>query len=123
MRFAKISSSLLLAAGLTVASVGPAHAAEPFPEDFYWGVAAMGPARGLVELNWKYDAQSTFRVDEVVNGRLVPRTGATATSWSSHNESPRSDTYRLTRTDNGTSASSQANVVIPTPNVIGNQFK
>jgi hypothetical protein len=123
MNFGKISSSVLLAVGFTAGSVVPARAAaELYPEDFYWGVAAISPTRAVVELNWKYDAQSTFQVDEVINGDPVPRPGATATGWSSHNESPGSHTYRVTRTVNGVSAWSQANVVIPTRNVIGTQY-
>ena len=122
MSYAKISTLLLLAAGLTVASVQPAQAAEPRPEDFTFGVAAIGPSRGQVELNWKYDSQSTYQVDEVVNGNLVPKPGATQTGWGSRNEAPGTHTYRVTRTLNGESAWSQATVVVPTRNLIGTQY-
>jgi hypothetical protein len=122
MSYAKISTLLLLAAGLTVASVQPAQAAEPRPEDFTFGVAAIGPSRGQVELNWKYDSQSTYQVDEVVNGNLVPKPGAAQTGWGSRYEAPGTHTYRVTRTLNGESAWSQATVVVPTRNLIGTQY-
>jgi hypothetical protein len=120
--FAKISSSLLLAAGLTATSALPAQAAEPRPEDFTFGVAAISPVRGQVELSWKYDAQSTFQVEEVVGAGLVPKPGATQTGWSSRNEPPGTHTYRVTRTVGGESAWSQATVVVPTRNLIGTQY-
>lgn len=122
MSFARISTALVLVAGLTGVSVLPAQAAEPRPEDFTFGVAAIDPGRGQVELKWKYDAQSTYQVEEVVGESLVPKPGATLTGWGSRNETPGTHTYRVTRTVNGESAWSQATVVVPTRNLVGTQY-